>query len=120
MLKIAMPINGELVNQHFGQSKQFIVAAIEDGKVVEQHTVSADALQHNHAGLTGLLMAEGVSLVITGGIGQPAVNALQQQGLQVIKGANGSCETVLAQYLSGQLHDQNVTCNHHSEHHDHH
>jgi len=74
-------------------------------------------LQHNHAGLSGLFLAEGVSVVITGGIGKPALDALNENGLEVIKGASGKCEEVLEKYLAGQLSDQNVTCNHQGEHH---
>lgn len=115
-MKIGMPKNGEFLNQHFGQSKEFLIASIENGQV-EKKEISAESLQHNHAGLSGLFLAEGVSLVITGGIGQPALNALTEKGLQVIRGASGRCDEILEKYLRGELTDMNVTCNHHGEHH---
>ncbi|MDD2620142.1 MAG: NifB/NifX family molybdenum-iron cluster-binding protein [Syntrophomonadaceae bacterium] len=115
-MKIGMPKDGESINQHFGQSKQFLIVTVEDGQVVEQKEVGSESLQHNHAGLSGLFLSEGVSLVITGGIGQPALNALTEKGLQVIRGASGRCEEVLGKYLSGELTDKNVICNHHGEH----
>ncbi|MEN6461464.1 MAG: NifB/NifX family molybdenum-iron cluster-binding protein, partial [Syntrophomonas sp.] len=108
--------NGELLNQHFGQSKQFLIASVENGQVVEKKEIGSETLQHNHAGLSGLFLSEGVSLVITGGIGQPALNALTEKGLQVIRGASGPCEEVLEKYLRGELADKNITCNHHGEH----
>lgn len=116
-MKIGMPKDGQFLNQHFGQSKQFLIVSVENGKVVEQKEIGSESLQHNHAGLSGLFLAEGVSLVITGGIGQPALNALTEKGLQVIKGASGRCEDVLSMYLAGELIDKNVSCNHHGEHH---
>ncbi len=115
-MRIAMPKDGEMLNQHFGKSKYFLIASIENQQVVEKKEISSDSLQHNHAGLSGLLIAEGVTLVITGGIGQPALEALKNQGLEVIRGASGTCENVLGKYLSGQLGDKNVTCSHHGEH----
>lgn len=118
-MKIAMPKNGEVLNQHFGQSKEFLIATVDNNQVVESKVISSESLQHNHAGLSGLFLSEGVSLVITGGIGAPAVNALKEKGLEVIKGASGKCEEVLEGYLSGKLMDQNVTCNHHGEQHNH-
>lgn len=118
-MKIAMPKNGDMLNQHFGQSKQFLIATVENGQVAEQKEISSESLQHNHAGLSGLFLSEGVALVITGGIGQPAINALQEKGLKVIRGASGRCEEVLDKYLRGELADQNVTCDHHGEHHHH-
>ena len=119
-MKIGMPKNGEMLNQHFGQSKSFLIASVENNQVVDRKVISSEALQHNHAGLSGLFLTEGVSLVITGGIGQPALNALTEKGLKVIKGASGSCDEVLQGYLSGQLTDRDVTCDHHGDHHDHH
>lgn len=116
-MKIAMPIAGDMLNQHFGQSKDFLIASIEDQQVIEQHKLSSEALQHNHSGLSRLLINTGVSLVITGGIGQPALEALKAAGLEVIRGASGTSEQVLQKYLSGQLSDQNITCSHHGDHH---
>jgi Uncharacterized conserved protein len=119
-MKIAMPTNGDMINQHYGQSKSFLIATIENEKIVKKQEISSESLQHNHAGLSGLFQAEGVSVVITGGIGKPALDALKQNGFEVIKGASGQCEEVLAHYLAGSLNDQNVTCNHHGEDHHHH
>jgi predicted Fe-Mo cluster-binding NifX family protein len=73
-------------------------------------------LQHNHAGISGLFLTEGVSLVITGGIGKPMLDALTIKGLKVIRGASGKCDEVLEKYLAGELNDQNVICTHHGEH----
>ncbi len=116
-MKIAIPKDGEMVNQHFGQSKHFLIVSVENKQITDRKEISSEALQHNHAGLSGLFCSEGVSVVITGGIGQPAVMALKEKGLQVIKGASGRIEEVLEKYLSGKLADQNVTCSHHGEHH---
>ena len=116
-MKIGMPINGEMINPHFGQSKNFLIVTVENQQIVDRKEIGSESLQHNHAGLSGLFLSEGVSLVITGGIGQPAVNALKEKGLEVIKGASGKCEDVLEKYLTGQLYDQNAICNHHGEHH---
>jgi predicted Fe-Mo cluster-binding NifX family protein len=116
-MKIGLPITGDMLNQHFGQSKSFLIATVENGQIINRQEINSESLQHNHAGLSGLFLQEGVSLVITGGIGQPALNALQEKGLEVIKGASGTWEAVLAQYLGGQLQDKQVTCSHQGEHH---
>lgn len=116
-MKIAMPKDGEMLNQHFGQSRSFLIVTVDNGKIIERQEISSEALQHNHAGLSGLFLTQGVSLVITGGIGGPALQALQEKGLQVIKGAAGPCEEILVRYLGGQLQDMNVTCSHQGGHH---
>lgn len=33
-MKISVPINGNMVNQHFGMSKSFIIATVEDKKII--------------------------------------------------------------------------------------
>lgn len=117
-MKIAMPKNGEIINQHFGKSESFYIATVEENKVVDSKEVSVRDLQHNHGGLAGLLVEEGVNLVITGGIGQGAYVALKENGLEVLRGASGNISEVVEQYLNGSLKDRQVMCSHHhGEHH---
>ncbi|MGR6835290.1 NifB/NifX family molybdenum-iron cluster-binding protein [Syntrophomonas erecta] len=116
-MKVAIPVEGEFVNQHFGKSRDFAIASIMDGVVSDIHLVNANNLQHNHEGLSDLLLREGVGTVIVGGIGAPAKQALEINGLSVIRGAQGFYREVLEQFSAGKLSDQNVTCNHHGDHH---
>ncbi|SHE69245.1 NifB/NifX family molybdenum-iron cluster-binding protein [Clostridium fallax] len=120
-MKIAMPKNGEMINQHFGKSESFIIVTVEDGKVVDKKEVSVNDLQHNHGGLSDLLIKEGASVVITGGIGKGAYDALRANNLEVIRGANMTIDEALESYLSSKLEDKEVMCSHHhGEHHHHH
>jgi len=116
-MKIAIPNNGSMVNQHFGMSKSFVIATIEDKKIVNIEEISAAELAHQHQGLADLLAAQGATVVITGGIGGGAISGLKQNGLEVITGATGEYIKVIEEYINGTLKDKNVTCNHHGEHH---
>ena len=119
-MKIAMPKNEEVINQHFGKSKSFQIVTIEDSKVTETKELSAEKLQHNHGGLAGLLKEEGVNLIITGGIGQGALDSLKEENFEVIRGISGKIEDIINSYLNGELKDTNVVCNHdHGDHHQH-
>ena len=89
-MKVALPIEGEQINQHFGRSQQFLVAEVQDGQIGALEVIEASQLQHNHQGLSSLLIASGAKTVIVGGIGQPARKALEDNGLSVISGASGS------------------------------
>ena len=116
-MKLAMPYEQGKVNQHFGMSKEFAVVELEDGKIKSRKTISAAQLQHNHEGLAGLMKSEHVDVVITGGIGARAIVALQESGLQVVSGANGSVEDVALSFARGELDTKNTACcNHHGEH----
>ncbi|WP_291633892.1 NifB/NifX family molybdenum-iron cluster-binding protein [Clostridium sp.] len=116
-MKIAIPNKGNMVNQHFGMSESFAIATIEDKKIVSIEEISSVELAHQHQGLADLLKAKGASVVITGGIGGGAISGLQQNGLEVIKGASGEYKAVILEYINGTLKDKDVTCNHHGEHH---
>lgn len=119
-MKIALPKNENDINQHFGKSRSFEIITIEDNKVINKKEVSSEALQHNHGGLAALLKDEGVSVVITGGIGQGAIDGLKSQNLDVIRGASGKIDDIVTAYINGELQDKNVVCSHdHEHHHDH-
>lgn len=119
-MKIALPKNESEINQHFGKSKSFEIVTIEDNKVIDKKVVSTEALQHNHGGLAALLKDEVVSVVITGGIGQGAIDGIKSQNIKVIRGANGNIDEIIASYINGELQDKNVVCSHdHDHHHEH-
>lgn len=120
-MKIAIPAQDELVNQHFGRSESFAVFELSDGKVTDKKIISAANLQHQHGHLATLLQEEGVSVVITGGIGQGAIDALQQKGFQVLTGAKGGLDAVVELYAKGEFESSASVCNHHhgDDHHHH-
>lgn len=118
-MKIAVPNNGNMVNQHFGMSKSFAIVTVESEKVTRVEEISSEQFQHEHEGLANLLKQHGVEVVITGGIGQGAINGLKMNGLQVIRGASGEYMKVIEEYINGTIEDINITCNHHGEHHNH-
>lgn len=118
-MKIAIPNNRKMVNQHFGMSESFVIATIEDKKILTIEEISAAEFAHQHQGLADLLVKNGATVVITGGIGGGAIAGLKQNGLEVIKGASGEYLNVINEYINGTLEDKDVICNHHGEHHHH-
>lgn len=119
-MKAAVPIDGEQVNQHFGRSQQFAIAEIDNEQITSLEILNVQELQHNHEGLASVLIKAGVTDVIVGGIGGPALQALQLNGLAVTRGAAGKYREVLLSYAHGTLPDKNITCNHGDHHHHHH
>ena len=122
-MKIAAPFDSGQINQHFGRSREFAILEVENQKVSGQRVVSAESLQHNHEGLADLLGRENVDVVILGGIGPYALQALEYKGFKVITGASGDIVAVAEQYARGDLASKKVVCNHSHDHggqHDHH
>lgn len=118
-MKIAVPNDNGKINQHFGQSKEFVICDVEGQKLSGQKTVSAQTLQHNHTGLADLLKNENVESVILGGIGPYALEALEQKGFKVITGVSGDIKEAVEAYARGELVSRRVVCNHHGHGHTH-
>ena len=118
-MKIAVPNNESMVNQHFGMSKSFAIVTVENNKITNVEEVSSVQLQHEHEGLAKMLKQNGVEIVMTGGIGQGAIDGLKMNGLQVIRGVSGEYIKVIEEYINGKIEDKNINCNHHGEHHNH-
>lgn len=120
-MKIAMPHKEGKVNEHFGSSREFMVVETEQRSIKDKKVLTNEML-HDHGGLARLLAAEKVDVVITGGIGQPMLEALQAAGFKVVTGASGDVDRVVGEFLSGQLVSRPVRCScggHHGHGHGH-
>ena len=54
-----------------------------------------------------------INVVITGGMGQRAIDLIKANGGQVILGASGEIKEVLKVYLQGSLYSKGSACAHH-------
>ncbi len=115
-MKLAVTYENNQVFQHFGHTEAFKIYDIENGQVISSQVVSTNG--NGHGALSGFLKELGVSVVICGGIGGGAQNALTSAGIQFFGGVRGDCDQAVAAYLSESLSfNPNVTCNHHGEGH---
>ena len=73
-MKIAIPYENGQVYQHFGHSAQFKIYDTETGKILSSEIVSTNG--QGHGALVGFLVQNGVNVVLCGGIGAGAQNAL--------------------------------------------
>ena len=113
-MKIAVTAENGRVFGHFGKTKQFALYEAEDGQVVCKQLL--DAGENGHGALAGLLAANGVDVLICGGIGAGARQALAANRIALVAGAGGSTDEAVAAYLAGNLHDNPLgQCNHHHE-----
>lgn len=119
-MKIALPIEGTMLNQHFGRSKSFAIVTVDGKTITGTEEISSSELQHNHQGLADLLKKSGVDVVIVGGIGAGAVKGIQDNNLGLVRGAKGIYVEVVNQYLNGTLVSNEEVCDHHGEGHHHH
>jgi predicted Fe-Mo cluster-binding NifX family protein len=110
-MKIAMPVQGGMLSQHFGHSEQFSLFEIEDRSIRSREDVTPPA--HEPGLLPRWLKERGVTLVITGGMGHMAQQIFEQAGIEVISGAPSETpDSVVDSYLKGDLEAGDNACDH--------
>lgn len=115
-MRIAVTYENEMVFQHFGHTEQFKFYDVENGKIVK--TQIADTNGQGHGALSGLLVQAGVDVLICGGIGGGAQNALSEAGIQLYGGVSGLADEAVNAYIAGELnYNPDVHCSHHEHEH---
>lgn len=115
-MRIAVTYENGQVFQHFGHSEQFKVYDVEDGKVVKSEVIGTNG--QGHGALAGFLLQGNVDVLICGGIGGGARNALAEAGIDLFPGAQGNADAQVEAYLAGELnYDPDTVCSHHGHEH---
>ena len=114
-MKIAVTYDNGNVFQHFGRTEQFKIYDVENGKIVSSEVIGNDGL--GHGALAGLLANNAINVLICGGLGGGAMNALTSAGIEVVAGATGNTDAAVEAYLKGELVSSGANCDHHDHHH---
>ena len=112
-MKIAVTYDNGEVFQHFGHTEEFKLYEVEDGSVVASTVISSNG--SGHGALATLLSEQKVDVLICGGIGGGAKQALDENGIELCAGAEGDADAAVAAYLKGELVNTGVNCDHHHE-----
>ncbi|CDE84635.1 dinitrogenase iron-molybdenum cofactor biosynthesis [Clostridium sp. CAG:273] len=118
-MKIAITYENGKVFQHFGHTEKIKIYQINNGKIVSENIVDTSVCGHEK--LVEFLKNNNIDILICGGIGQGAKDALSKANIQLFGGVSGNADDVIEKYLLGQLkYNENVNCEHHhieGEHH---
>lgn len=115
-MKIAVTYEDGNVFQHFGHTENFKIYNVEDGEVKSADVVSTNGT--GHEALAGLLADQNVDVLICGGCGSGAADALAEAGIQVFSGVEGDTDVAVMTYLRGELQSAGVNCDHHDHEHE--
>lgn len=111
-MRIAVTYEDGEVFQHFGHTEQFKVYEIEDDKITSSEIVGSNG--SGHGALAGFLSDNGVEVLICGGIGGGAQQALSDAGIKLYGGVSGSADDAVQAFLDGRLdYNPDVKCSHH-------
>lgn len=111
-MKIAVTYENGQIFQHFGHTETFKIYEVEDNKVVAAQVIESGASGHD--ALAGLLADKDIEVLICGGIGGGAQNALDEAGIDVMAGQSGDADAAVEAFLRGELVNSGVNCDHHS------
>ena len=113
-MKIAVTYENGQVFQHFGHTEQFKVYDVEDGKITGSQVVDTNG--QGHGALAGFLANGNIDVLICGGIGGGARNALSEAGIQLYPGVSGDADQAVEALLKGTLsYNPDTMCSHHHE-----
>ncbi|MCQ2543600.1 MAG: FKBP-type peptidyl-prolyl cis-trans isomerase [Lachnospiraceae bacterium] len=114
-MRIAVTYDNGEIFQHFGRTENFKIYEVEEGKVVSSEVVSANGA--GHEALAGVLANRKVDVLICGGIGGGAQNALSGENIEICAGAEGDADKAVEDFLNGNLVNSGVNCHHHDGEH---
>ncbi|HID32889.1 MAG TPA: dinitrogenase iron-molybdenum cofactor [bacterium (Candidatus Stahlbacteria)] len=100
-MRVAVSTDGGMVSPHFGRCQGFTIAEIEDGEIKKTELIANPG--HQPGFLPDFLSAQGVSLIICGGMGVRAQSLFEQKGIDFLIGVTGSVEDVLDKLARGEL-----------------
>ncbi len=115
-MRIGVTYENGMIFQHFGHTEQFKIYDVEDGTVTQ--TVVVDTNGSGHGALAGFLQANQVDVLICGGIGGGAQNALASAGIRLYCGVTGAADAAVEALLAGTLaYSTEANCSHHEHGH---
>ena len=108
-MKIAVTHENGNVFGHFGKTKEFKVYEVEGGSIMSCDILPVEG--EGHSALAGFLSDNDVEIVICGGLGNGAQNALDEAGIVVVAGASGNTDDAVEAFLAGAMEDNGQTAN---------
>lgn len=110
-MKIAVASMGQEVAQHFGHCEGFNIYEAENGTLLSETFIPNPG--HKPGFLPNFLHEKGVAVIISGGMGQGAVEIFDEHGMEVVVGASGDARTAADAYLAGNLKSTGSICDEH-------
>jgi len=107
----AIPTENGKLCAHFGHCEKFAIVETEDNKVVKEEFLTPPV--HQPGVYPQFLAQHGVSVIISGGMGQKAQQLFAQNNIDVCIGVNAESPAKLVeQYLNSSLKTGENLCDH--------
>jgi len=117
MKKVAVPTRGNVVDDHFGHCEKYTIFTVgEDKSIKNEEVLPSPQGCGCKSNIASVLKEMGVTVMLAGNMGGGALNVLNNQGIQVIRGCSGNVQQLVQTYLKGYLLDSGVGCTQHENH----
>lgn len=112
-MKVAVPTQGNMVDEHFGHCEYYTVFTVENNEIVKSEIMESPQTCGCKSGIAPILAEKGITVMLAGGIGMGAINVLNSVGIDVVRGCSGNVNEVASNWLNGKINDSGETCSHH-------
>lgn len=115
MRKIALPVTmGNQIDSHFGHCEFYSIYTVSDSnEILKAELIKSAQGCGCKSNIAAELAEMGVTVMLAGGIGGGAINVLNQNGIEVVRGCSGSASDAVTQYLAGLISDSGESCHTH-------
>ncbi|BCS87256.1 NifB/NifX family molybdenum-iron cluster-binding protein [Pseudodesulfovibrio sediminis] len=116
---IALPTRDGNIDDHFGHCDHYTLITLDDDKnIVSKERMDSPEGCGCKSDIAPVLAMKGVKVMLAGNMGQGAVNILQDNKIQVVRGCSGDIDVVVEKWLAGEIKDELIICDHHDcDHH---
>lgn len=114
MMKIAVASENGMVTEHFGHCEGFMIFDTENNEITNEETIANPG--HRPGFLPNFLNDMDVNVIISGGMGNGAIDIFNEKDIEVIVGASGSAKVAVENYLKGSLKSSGSVCHQHQHH----
>ena len=114
LMRIAVTYENGEIFQHFGHANHFKLYMVEGDTVKSSVVLPTNG--SGHGALAAFLKASAVDMLICGGIGGGAQQALNNAGIKLYAGVSGNADAAVDALLKGTLrYMESATCDHHHD-----
>ena len=119
-MKLAVPTRGNYVDGHFGHCEMYTIFTVdENNKIISSEILPSPQGCGCKSNIAGVLREKGVNVMLAGNMGGGALNVLNNNGIDVVRGCSGDVKQVAEAFLAGSINDSGIGCDHHDHHHNH-
>ncbi len=112
-MKIAVPTRGNSVDDHFGHCEMYTIFTIYESKVFNKEILPSPQGCGCKSNIASVLREKGVKIMLAGNMGAGAMNVLNMQGIEVVRGCSGNIDSLIELYIKGNIEDSGIGCSHH-------